>query len=95
MTGVLSKPDGLIGVLSGDMNPLTGSLSEPEQLVGSLSLPTIISPDAYDGAYEVTPTDSVQTLETADLMMLINVTIGAIPAGWGRIEYTGGFLRIS
>lgn len=35
--------------------------------------------ETYDGPYSVTPTESVQTLETDEKLMADNVTVGAIP----------------
>ena len=58
---------------------------------------TCIAPagETYDGPYGVTPGAEAQTLQTAGLKMLGDVTIGAIPAGWGRITWNGGFLTVS
>ncbi len=42
--------------------------------------PAIQTP--YDGPYSVTPTESVQTLETADKSMTDNVTVDAIPSDY-------------
>lgn len=74
---------------------LTGTLSATGGMTGRLTVPRIISPDSYDGDYEVTPGETEQVLLTKDLMMLGNVTIGAIPANYGRVDYNGGYLRIS
>ena len=41
-----------------------------------------IYPDPYEGSYEVTPTEAEQTLETKDLMMTDDVTVGAIPSDY-------------
>ena len=38
--------------------------------------------ETYDGPYSVTPTESVQTLETAEKAMTDDVTVGAIPADY-------------
>lgn len=74
---------------------LTGTLSSDGGLSGRLTVPEVIAPETYAGPYTVTPGDEVQTLSTAELMMLDDVTIGAIPANYGRVDYNGGYLRIS
>lgn len=38
--------------------------------------------ETYDGPYSVTPSESVQTLETAEKSMTDDVTVGAIPADY-------------
>ena len=38
--------------------------------------------ETYDGPYSVTPSESVQTLETDEKLMADNVTVGAIPADY-------------
>ena len=38
--------------------------------------------ETYDGPYSVTPTESVQTLESADKSMTENVTVDAIPSDY-------------
>ena len=43
--------------------------------------------NAYTGAYEVTPTDTEQELDTTGKMMNRNVIVKAIPEEYGRVTY--------
>lgn len=49
----------------------------------------------YEGAYEVTPTQETQILETAGLVMNSNVTIEPIPSNYGLITWNGSVLTVS
>lgn len=93
MDGTLDTPYSLVGTLS-QPESLVGTLSQPESILGTLTLPTVISPDTYEGAYTVVPLEEEQILETADLLMLDNVRIGAVPANYGRLDYNGQYLRV-
>ena len=50
----------------------------------NVSAPIVIGHDIpeYDGPYAVTPSESVQTLETAEKSMTDDVTVGAIPSDY-------------
>ena len=49
----------------------------------------------YEGAYEVTPSASAQTLPTEHRSMLRDVVIGAIPSNYGLITWDGSVLTVS
>ena len=51
--------------------------------------------EIYDGAYEWTPTDSVQTIEIADKKALENIKINPIPSNYGLITWNGSTLTVS
>ena len=51
--------------------------------------------DIYGGAYEITPTNAPQTLETAHLMMRENVVVNPIPSNYGLIAWNGAVLTVS
>ena len=51
--------------------------------------------DVYHGAYTVTPTEETQTLITGGLLMNDNLTIGPIPANYGKITWDGRTIRVS
>ena len=53
------------------------------------SLPT------YTGATTVTPTESTQTLSTANTSVLANITVNPIPDNYGRITQVGNRLVIT
>lgn len=49
----------------------------------------------YTGAYEVTPTQGTQVLDTKFLKMLDNVTVNPIPSNYGLITWNGSYLMVS
>ena len=49
----------------------------------------------YDGAYEWTPSESVQTIEIADKKALENIRINPIPQNYGLITWNGSTLTVS
>lgn len=49
----------------------------------------------YDGAYEWTPSESVQTIEIADKKALDNIIINPIPQNYGLITWNGSTLTVS
>ena len=49
----------------------------------------------YDGAYEWTPSESVQTIEIANKKALTNITINPIPQNYGLITWNGSTLTVS
>lgn len=50
--------------------------------------------ETYEGDYTITPTESVQTLETEGLLATKNIVINPIPSNWGRVERVGSIIRI-
>lgn len=51
--------------------------------------------DPYTGAYEVTPSQETQTLETKNKRMTGNVTINPIPNNYGLITWNGSIITVS
>lgn len=89
--------------LASDGN-LTGSLSAAGCLSGSLNTTGALSGTVtvfdgnyspYEGDYEVTPTDSTQTLSTQNRYMTANVVINPIPSNYGLITWDGSVLTVS
>ena len=81
---------------------LTGSLSVSGQLSCSLSsvplsgeLTIAGSVPSYRGETEIIPSDEIQTLQCAGLMMSENITITPIPSNYGRISWNGITLTVS
>ena len=73
---------------------LSGEISSRGGIDGSLSVPDVISPDTYEGDYMITPSEDDQIIEIADMMAAENITIKAVPANYGRLEYNGSYLRV-
>ena len=55
----------------------------------------LVERDPYEGDYTVTPGDSEIVLETRHLRMTDNVTIKAVPSGYGKITWNGAYLTVS
>lgn len=49
----------------------------------------------YDGAYEWTPSESVQTIEIANRKALDNIKINPIPQNYGLVTWNGSTLTVS
>lgn len=49
----------------------------------------------YSGAVEVTPSQETQILQTADTILLENITINPIPSNYGLITWNGIALTVS
>ena len=54
-----------------------------------------VGPPYYDGAYDITPSESVQVLEMKDMRASSNVTINPIPSNYGLITWDGSRLTVS
>ena len=74
---------------------LQGALSGQNGIEGHLTIPNAILPPEYEGPFEVTPSDSVQTLDTELLYMTSNITINPIPNNYGLITYDGSIITVS
>nr|DAD77932.1 MAG TPA: hypothetical protein [Siphoviridae sp. ctHDv29]DAG04278.1 MAG TPA: hypothetical protein [Siphoviridae sp. ctKsH2] len=51
--------------------------------------------EAYEGDYEITPSEELQTLPTANRMLARNIVVAPIPKNYGRITYSGGGIIIT
>ena len=86
------------GELSGTLSKgltLQGSLSAPQMIEGQLTIPNAILPPSYEGPYEVTPTETEQTLDTENLYLTDNIVVKAIPSNYGLITWSGNTLTVS
>lgn len=54
-----------------------------------------IYPNQYQGPTEVTPGESLQTLETRGLMMTDHVKVNPIPNNYGLITFNGTTITVS
>jgi len=54
-----------------------------------------VLPPTYDGAYEVTPTEDTQILETHGKIMAHDVQVNPIPNNYGLITWNGSVLTVS
>lgn len=74
---------------------LSFDLSGASNIEFTLDTPSQIGIDNYDGPYEVTPSQSVQILNTCGLRATQNFTINAIPSNYGLITWNGSSLKVS
>lgn len=49
----------------------------------------------FDGEYEYTPTNEVQTINIEGMIALDNITINPIPSNYGLITWNGSVLTVS
>lgn len=84
----------ITGSLSG-LGGLSGGLTGKSDMSGSLSKPTVTPVEEYDGAYEFTPTQAMQTIEIENLKATQNITINPIPSNYGLITWNGSTLTVS
>lgn len=58
---------------------LNGSISSKGTLSGTISKPTFLGGEEYQGAYEVTPKVEAQTMPTKNKVLIDDMTVNAIP----------------
>lgn len=79
ISGTLAEEAELVGTLHGE-ETLQGNLASTQSVTATLTVPPIRGGVIYDGAYEVTPKASEQTvLETRNKLMTDDVTVLEIP----------------
>lgn len=49
----------------------------------------------YDGSYEWTPTDEIQTIEIAGKKAIDHIKINSIPSNYGLITWDGSTITVS
>lgn len=85
--------------LTATFKPQTVTVQIDAATVGaSLGTPVVkeyLNAEAYEGIYDLTPSDEEQVLLTAGKRMTQNVTVGAIPSNYGLITWDGSTLTVS
>jgi len=70
-------------ILKGTLSPVAsikGTLSPDASLLGNLTVPTVITPNPYEGDYVITPrAHNTVTLETRNKTMTDDVTVLKVP----------------
>ena len=51
--------------------------------------------EAYEGDYEIIPSEELQTLPTANRQLARDIVVAPIPKNYGRITYSGGGIIIT
>lgn len=74
---------------------LSFELEDNGSIEFDLETPMAIEVNRYEGSYEVTPSNEMQTLNTDGLLMTQNVTINPIPNNYGLITWNGSTLTVS
>lgn len=89
----LSSAPSLSGTLTA-VGTLSGGISGGSSLAGVLTVPAVITPEIYDGEYEVTPRASDEVLlDTQGKMLLDDVTVHEIPY-YETTNESGGYTAI-
>ena len=78
-----------------DYGSLSGELICEGTLTGELALPIISGGTPYSGAYEVTPTQERQRLDTSGKVLTADIIVDAIPNCYGLITWNGSTLTVS
>ena len=92
--------------VSAETPKVTAEFGIPEISIGfqesqlDVSTGTLIIRDnseypVYDGSYEVTPSQTTQTLETLQKVLVENIVINPIPSNYGKITWDGSVLTVS
>ena len=63
------------------------------QIEGDISNSALIG--AYDGSYNITPSQNEQLLNTKNKMLTENIIVSAIPSNYGLITWNGSTLTVS
>jgi len=58
---------------------ISGELARGHTITGSLTIPTVVGVESYDGPYEVIPRVYAQSLDTDRKLMSDDVTVHEIP----------------
>lgn len=74
---------------------ISGEISVEQSVSGVLTIVGDRSTPAYEGDYNVTPSDEAQVLETSGFRMTGDVTINPIPSNYGKISWNGSILTVS
>ena len=74
---------------------ISGKLSAIGSIKGTISVPTYIDVDVYDGVTEVTPSTEMQVLPTRKKTVTNNIIINPIPSNYGLVTWDGSRLTIS
>lgn len=87
-------------LLNGDMTLsicLDGNLQMSNLLNGELGTIQKYAPsvDVYDGATDITPSEAVQTLNTANKLVNENIIVQPIPTNYGLITWNGRTITVS
>ena len=86
------------GVLYGQIavrGVLSGTITAQAPLGGAIDLPEIIDLPEYEGSYDVTPSDTTQTIEIKNKRATENIVINPIPSNYGKITWDGSVLTVS
>lgn len=92
---MLTNLDGIITGKLSALHSLSGKISGIGEVKGTITIGGAHDWPEYDGPCEVTPTDEVQELNTAEKVLLSNIIINPIPSNYGLITWNGAVLTVS
>lgn len=75
---------------------LIARVSTAETLPCTISTPVVVGNlPTYTGTTEFTPSQEAQTIETANKVLLENITINPIPNNYGLVTWNGSVITVS
>lgn len=79
-----------------ETEPIHITLVTPQPIPFQLSAAIIKKEvaDEYEGAYEFTPSEEQQIIPIASKTATQDITIGAIPVNYGRLDWEAGSLKV-
>lgn len=97
----------MIEYIIDDQQPIVAEIGPPESIEGEIggegmtaeiavggAIP-IQPDDPYEGPFEFTPGDDMQTIATAEKYVDRNIVINPIPDNYGKITYNGSWITIT
>lgn len=79
------------------LNTIEGELNLNAEIEGEVGVITkVVEHDlpTYTGQTVITPSDTEQTLATADKVLARNIVVNPIPENYGRLLYSGNTLTV-
>lgn len=80
-------------VVFGNEEPFVCTMTD--ETAFTVSMGEAFLPEEYHGAVDITPTASVQVLETQGKLLADNIIIEPIPNNYGLITWNGSYLTVS
>lgn len=84
-----------VNIALGEIQNISAAIAKRPHIMGAEFVGIPMVRQIYHGDYTITPTDSEQILQTAELVMAQNVRINPIPSNYGKITYNGAVLTVS
>lgn len=93
ITGALTAPQTIEAGLSAPQD-MSGDLSPAQNMEGELHIAPTPGIEYYEGEYEFTPAETIQTVPIIGKTATRNITVNPIPLNYGRLSWDGGRLTV-